>query len=415
MRTIYNNLASRLEKRFRFDAHYFLSGGFWMFSSQATSIIFGIIATAIFANYLSEIDYGIYRYLLGIGVFLSSFSLIGIGQSILQAAAKKHLRFYKETLKLSIYYSLGITAVALATSIYYLINENYILATGCLFIAIFQPLINSFQFVPAYLQGNSEFKKSAFLQSGKVIFVSLLLITTLYFTSNVVLLFLTYLVSNTVFNVGSYLLNNKYESEPTPDNVKKELISYAKHSSVRNLFSNIAFRLDTILVFTQLGAAELAVYTIANIIPEQIKGTFKNMTTLLLPKYTQHENIDIIKNSLPKRSLQLFLILLAIAILYCIFAPLIYQVLFPKYMDAVIYSQIFALIFPSYIYYLPLTALMSRLDEKKLYNFHIISSIFQIVITILFIYMFSLLGAVLARMVTQYYRMIHCYYLVYKK
>lgn len=415
MRIAYQKLAFYVEKYFHIDAHYFISGSFWMTAAQSITVFFGIITTALFAHYLSEPEYGIYRYLLSIGILLSSFSLVGVGQAILQAAAKKHFSFYRESIKETLFYSLGITITSIIASVYYVIHENYILTAGCVLIALFQPLINSFQFLPVYLLGARRFKESAIIQSIKAISVSLASIIALYLTSNIIILFAVYLLSNSVFNVTSFLVTKRVRSEPTPNKIREEFISYAKHTSVRNLISNVGFRLDSILVFTQLGAIELALYSIANAIPEQIKGTFKNLTALLLPKYAQHENITSIKRSIPRRSIQFLVVLIAITLIYCLFAPTVYQLLFPKYEDSVFYSQLFALIFPSYIYYLPLSAMMSQLDERGLYNFHLWTSVFQIIVTILFIHFFNLIGAVLARAITQYTRMGYCYWLIYKR
>ena len=66
-------------------------------------IVVGIVTSALFAHYLTETEYGVCRYLIGLAAILSSFSYTGIGQSILQRAAIKYYNFYKETLQLSFY------------------------------------------------------------------------------------------------------------------------------------------------------------------------------------------------------------------------------------------------------------------------------------------------------------------------
>jgi O-antigen/teichoic acid export membrane protein len=413
---MYGKLVTTIQNKFNIDAHYFMSGGFWLFAAQVIGAAFGLFTTILFANLLTETDYGIYRYLIAVAVLISSFSLSGIGIAILQAATKGYLAFAKDTLAVSLKYNLGVTAIAIVSSVYYLLNDNLTLTTGCALIAILQPFINSLQFAPHFLQGKKDFRLSATLLIFKSTLVSASLITSLLLFENVTVLFLTYLLSHLLFDVVSFFfVHFRTKSSPTPEPAKKKFLSYAKHTSVRNIVSNIAFRIDNILVFTQLGAAELAAFSIANALPEQIKGSFKTVSSLLLPKYANEETYEIAKKGIPRRSLQFLLILILISVTYCLAAPFIFNLLFPKYIDAVLYSQLFALIFPAYIYYLPLTAMMSELNEAQLYRFHVYTSVFQLIITILLIAKLQLLGAVLARMITQYVRSAYCYYLAFRK
>lgn len=413
---MYKKVANSIQAIFRVDAHYFMSGGFWLFIAQVIGSVFGLLTTILFANVLSENDYGIYRYLISITILISSFSLSGIGIAILQAATKGHFGFAKETLGFSLKYNFGVVVIASIGAVYYFINENLVLAIGCILIALLQPFINSFQFAPHFLQGKKEFRLSSALLIIKSIFVSLSLICGILIFEQVTVLFLIYLFSHLLFDVTSfYFINYRKEFEPTPELTKNKFLSYAKHTSVRNVVSNIAFRIDNILVFTQLGAAELAAFSIANALPEQIKGSFKTVSSLLLPKYANDDTYKVAKKGIPRRSLQFLFMLVLVTAVYCLAAPFIFETLFPKYTDAVLYSQLFALIFPAYIYYLPLTAMMSELNERQLYKFHVNTSIFQLIITFVLIVKLQLLGAVLARMITQYTRSAYCYFLVFKK
>lgn len=415
MRAVYYRFATYIEKSLRIDAHYFLHGGFWLILTQAILVTSGVVTTALFAHFLSGTDYGIYRYLIGLAVILSSLSLTGLGEAILQSSAKKYYYFYNESLKSNLYYNTPMIFLSLGGGLYYWINQNNILSLGCLLIAILQPIINSFQFIPVFLQGSKRFQESTILQSTKTLFVAALTVSALLLEKNVLILFAVYLVANVLFNILSHLLYRPDRKEPASPEIIEKYLTYAKNTSVRNFVSTLAFRFDTLLIFTRLGALELAIFTIAVIIPEQIKGSFKNIASLLIPKYASHPDFNVLKKSIPKRSLQLFFILLLIAVLYILAAPYVYGLFFPKYQSAVIYSQLFALTFPAYVYYIPLTLLMAKMDEKKMYDFHIRTSVFQLFTVFLFIYFLGLLGAVLARIVVQYSRMAYCFWLVFSE
>lgn len=396
MHSLYKNFAAAIEKRFKIDASYFLSGGFWLTLGQGSSILFGLATTVLFAHFLSEANYGVYKYLIGISGILASFSLTGLGQSVLQTAAKQYYGFYKETLKLNFLYSLGITLAGTIGATYYWLNDNFTLATGCILIALLQPIINTYQYIPSFLQGSKRFKESTILHTVRMIIVSGISICTLFFTVNVVILFAAFLASYLVTNILSYLFFSTKES-PVPDEILTRYIKYAKHTSLRNILSSIAQKADTIIIFTQLGAIELAIYSIANVVPEQIKGSLKNVSVLLLPKYAKHNNVEVLKKSVPKRSFQLFLILSIVSFAYIIVAPYVYGFIFPKYPDAVLYSQISALSFPFFILFIPYSILQSQLSEKLLYKLTLLSSVFQITVIILGTLYFGIMGAIIAK------------------
>ncbi len=411
---MYSFVATFLGKKFNFDAHYFLKGGFWLSLTQVITILAGLATTSLFAHYLSETEYGIYRYLLGLAILFSSLSLTGLGQSILQTAAKKYYGFYKETLVLNLKYSLGIAVLSTAGGIYYILNHNLTLALGCFLIALFQPFITGYQNTTVFLQGSRRFKASTVATTSKIIFISATSIVALLLTKNILVLVAVYLASSALINFLLHLWYRPKATTPTPEAVTTQYLSFAKHTSVRNTVATVSNRLDTVLIFTQLGAAELAIYTIATTIPEQIKGSFKNLTSLLLPKYANHENFDIVKKSVPKRSLQLFFILLAITVLYIFIAPYLYQLLFPKYEEAVFYSQLLALSFVTFVLYIPLSIIQTKTAEKELHEITLYGSIFQVVSIVLCIHFFGLIGAIIAKILYRVFQLVLSFRLLNK-
>ena len=162
-----------------------------------------------------------------------------------------------------------------------------------------------------------------------------------------------------------------------------------------NLLGTLANQLDKVLVFHYLGAAQLALYTFAFAIPEQIKGTYKNLFQIALPKYADQDP-NKIRNSILDKIKRLTLITALLVVGYCLTAPLIYRLLFPAYQDAVFYSQIYMLgmiaipgisLFGTYF--------QVRKDTKTLYKLSVISNLSTIVLTFVLISRFGLLGAVI--------------------
>lgn len=408
------SLEKYIQTKFKIDASYYLRGGFWSTLGQIVGITGGIAVSSLFAYTLTESEYGIYRYLIGIGVLLSSFSLTGLGQAILQTAAKKYYQFYLESVRTGFIYNLSISAIGIVGAGYYFYNENITLALGCLLISTLQPVINTFKNVSPFLQGSKRFKEATLLHTVNTIIITAVSITAILLTQNILILFTTYLSTHALLNTVSHLYYRPKKSISTPADISHKYLCYAKHTSVRNIISSIIFRLDTIIIFTQLGATDLAIYAIANIIPEQIKGSFKNIASLLLPKYAQHIDIKSIKKNIPKRSFQLFLVFTAITIVYILLTPFIYRLLFPKYESAIFLSQLVALSFPAMILILPFGALQSQLKEKELHYFNLQSSCLSLVFTIILISTFGIIGAVTAKIFSRYTNLILLHYHLHK-
>ena len=411
---MYSSLANFINKKFRIDAHYFLKGGFWLSLAQLVTIALGLITTALFAYFLNENDYGIYRYLVGLAALFSAFSLTGIGQAVLQTAAKKYYSFYSETLKINFIYSVGIFLGGSIGSIYYWLNDNHTLSIGCLLIAVFQPLINTFQYTPSYLQGTGQFRKSTEIQSVRTVVSSLVSVLVLLLTQNIIALFATFLITSALASFVTHLWYSPLKADPTPLKVKDQYISYAKNSSLRNAVSSIAFRADAIFIFTQLGAVELAVYSIATLVPEQIKGSFKNLASLLLPKYSSHTNEKILLGSVPRRSLQICAILLITTILYVVIAPYFYNLFFPKYQSSILYSQIYALAFPSFFALIPLTVIQSRLDENALNRINNQNTFLSLFLVILLTSFYGVMGAIIGKVLSRYINAFYIYFKFHK-
>lgn len=402
-----------LEKRFKIDASYYIRGTFWNTISQAIVLIGGLTTTVIFARVLSATDYGTYKYIIAAAALLTSFSLAGLGQSVLQTAAKKYYNFYTETLSLSLLYGMGITTVSFVASLYYAYQHNYLLACGFALIAITQPLTNTYQNIFAFLLGSKRLQDATRAQLFNVVTMSVLSIATILITHDILVLLIVYFVSNFITFFLTHLYYRPKNSEPTPPEIYDKFISFAKNTSVRNFISDVAFRLDTILIFTQLGAAELAIYTIANLLPEQVKGFFKNIGVLLLPKYAERTNIDS-KKGIIKKSIQLLIFSIFVTISYILISPILYLILFPNYQSTVILTQLVSLAIPTMIAVIPLSILQSQLKESALYKLNLSNALIAIFLTIILIFPYGLVGVIVARILSRYINLMQTYYYLFR-
>ncbi len=389
-----------IERIFKIDSRYFLGGGFWLLTAQGLTILISLLGTIVFAHFLTETEFGLYRYLVNLAVLFGSFTLTGIGQAIFQAAAKHDTWYYAYAQKRLRRYNLIASSIALSVAFYYFYQDNYVLASGCVLIALLQPSSIHFLNALAFLQGQTKFKEATYLQTTRSLFITTLSISTVLITQDVLTLIAVFLGAQAVTGYLSWK-QTKVETITQVDTQKTSLYnSIANHTSIRNIIIGTAAKLDSIIVFQQLGAASLATFTIATLLPDHLKGAIKNLPTLLIPRFSSKAAHE--QPHLTLRSIQSFIILGVITGLCIPIVPFVYGILFPKYPDAIFYTQLLILAVPASVYHIYLSWLQTHSYEKALYIINVTTSLFLIVSAFVGALTLGLLGVVLSRIATQY-------------
>lgn len=399
---MYRRFIQKIEKAFAIDAHYFVSNSFWVGSNQIVTLGGSLLVTVVFAHLLSEELFGNYRYLIAIASIFSVFSLNSIGQSILQTAAQGKLGFFPIAMRYSLLSGILSASLGLLAAIYYFLNENILLASSCLVIAVVQPFISSYFNIFSLLSGEKRFRESTIFQTLRVATITLGSIATIMLTRNVFLLFLSYQFFQLLTNLAGYwYFKPRTNLSPLPPAEQKKYLTFAVHQSIQSAILNTAQRLDAIVVFQHLGATALALYSIALILPDQMRGFVKNMSTLLFPKYVNYTPAQL-RRSIPKRSFQLFIVLLTISLAYIALAPFLFGLIFPKYESAVLYSQLLALAIPASVYFLIQSALKTETNSTALYYIQLGSAFIRITLTLALTYTFGILGTISAFVISSY-------------
>jgi O-antigen/teichoic acid export membrane protein len=400
----------------RLDFTYLVNGGFWLTVSQSASVISVLSISFVFANYVDQADYGVYKYIIALSAIFSLFSLTGISQSLVQAASQNHLPFLRTSFRASLLFGLSITFIGTASAVYYFLNNNMTLALGCIVIALFKPIINSSQLIIPYMQGVRMFSTLAKLQILRIAATTATLLPVIFFTNNIIYMVAAYFIPNAVISVSIYLLGSQKVPylKGSPPSIYQKYMSYARHTSIRNVLTGFSYTLDKILAFHYLGATELAVYAFAIAIPEQLKGIFKNLSVLILIKFTGY-NMERIKKGMLKKSLLLGSILMTLTILYIAVAPVIYNLLFPNYADSILISQIFALSFPAMVAIFPVEALKSQMHERDLHILNTSTAVVLIIAVYIGITQFGLIGLIIGRVIVRYVHCLSAFMFVYKK
>ena len=381
------------EKYTKTDNVYLAKGGFWLVVGQIFSAVSALILSVVFANILSPQLFGTYRYVLAMFAILTIPSLGGINTSVIGAVTRGFDGTLPAAVKIKFRWSALGSLGSLGIAVYYLLQSNSELASAFLILGIFLPFMESFSLFDSYLQGKKDFRLSSiFNTTGQVVSVVSLTATVLL-TDKLFLIILAYLLPWSISRFVFYKILNKKITNPS---VESDSLTFGKHLSVMGIIATIANYLDKLVLFNFIGAAELAAYTIIIAAPEQIKGILKITSSLALPRFAERENVEI-KRALHHKMFTFFLISVVFVVLYIIFAPILFSTFFPKYIEFVKHSQIFALSTVAVIGSLPSAFLQAKNEKIKLYKFSLITHISQIIFIIFGVYFLGLWGIIWAR------------------
>ena len=381
------------------DMVYLVKGGSWLTLGQMVSAICSFLLALAFANLLPKETYGIYKYVLSMASLLAISTLPGIDTAIIQAISRGYEGSLIKGLKTKICWGIlgGLASLGLAG--YYYFNGNTTLTISFLVIAAFLPLMDSFNIYRAVLSGRKLFNIQVKYSILIRFFSVAALIIALSLTKNLFLILFIYFLSYTLFRFIFLITTLKKFSLNTKEDPRT--ISYGKHLTIMGIINTLANYLDKILIFHYLGAAQLAIYSFAVIPPEQLKSFLKNIRTLALPKLSVRPKAEI-KATIFSKMFKFALFITVGTVIYIFLAPTFYRVLFPQYIESILYSQILSISLIAVVVALPNVALQAKIAKKQLYQLNICTSFIRIGLLFLFIHIYGLLGIILARVIGRF-------------
>lgn len=388
-----------LERLFQTDVRYVLRGGLWLAVSQFALSGTTFLLSIAFAHFLPRDVYGVYKYVLSVVALLAITTLSGMDTAVARAVAQGHEYAVYDGLRTKLRFGMIGTVLGLMLSFYYSLHGNSFLTIGFLIASFTFPLWESFDIYNSFLNGKKLFKTQAVYYCITQIIAGICILIALFVSENITTILAVYFIANTTIRIINFFLVT-HKIKPNTENDLGAL-KYGKHLSAINLFGTLLGQLDQILVFHYIGAAELAVYSLAIAPVEQLKGMLKNVQALALPRFAARTKEDVRTNIFSK-AIRLGVFVGVITLAYIIAAPFFYKIFFPKYIDATIFSQITALSLVGVCVSNFLnTFLESQAQEKKL----LASNLFGIInIAILFplIAYYGLMGAVIGRLIGRF-------------
>jgi len=373
------------------DMLYLAKGGFWLSLGSFISNVSVLIIAIAFANLLPKEIYGTYKYVISIATIFSFFTLQGMSDSIIQSVARGYEKMFIEVTKTKLRWGLLGGFAGLLAAAYYYLNGNMLLATSFTIVAVFIPVWNTFNIYNSLLTGRKRFDISTKYHFVSQIFILATTVGALLLTDNLFILLATYFSSWSLVRIFFYFRTLRVY--PLNKKADLDVVSFGKHLSFARILSATAEQLDKILLWHFIGPIGLATYFFA-LAPVKVLGEpLKNIAALALPKLST-QNVERIKNTLLQKISLLFFVSVPVIAAYIFAAPYIYALLFPQYLDAVIYSQLFALSLLLAPKVFIRQTLVAQKKKKELYQLQTIIPIVKIVLLLTLLPTYGVLGAI---------------------
>ncbi|KKS84822.1 MAG: Polysaccharide biosynthesis protein [Parcubacteria group bacterium GW2011_GWA2_43_11] len=391
---------------------YLITGGFWLSGSQFLITVVSFFSTVAFGYYLPKSGYGDYKYILSVFSILSAFTLSGLYTAIVQSVARGYEGSLKQGFLLNARWSFVAIFGALSGSVYYFWRDNQFLGISLLLIAISLPFFHSLGLYSSFINGKKDFRRLSLYSVFDNIIPLATVVCTLFFTQNVLLILTAYFFSNIFIRLYFYSRTNKLYG---PNNKEDpDLASYGLKLSLLNIIGIVTTHIDKVIVYTYLGSVELAIYGFASAFPDRIRAFLKNLSTLMIPKFTEHDTNNS-KVAIRRKTLQLFILVLTITIVYLQLAPFLYNLFFPKYPESVLFSQILSLSIISALAMIPSSLFIAQKREGEIAKATIYGSIFQIITLLPAIHFGGLTGVCVARVLSSYIILAISYFMLRRK
>jgi O-antigen/teichoic acid export membrane protein len=415
MERIKENARQKIHSMSRFfgtDVMYIAKSGFWMNANFILVSLFGLVSSVLFARLVSKDVYGTYQFILAIAGLIAVITPNNMSSAVLQSVARGNEGDLKVGTRFQMRWGIVASLVSGAISLWYAIHGNAPLSIALMLIALFLPTANALNTWNVFLQGKKDYKRYFYYSTLNTVISYGGVIAMLYFTRSFVWIAFGNIFFGFLGNLILYRITVK-QMKPN-DKVDPETISYGRHLSIMGIPQGLVGSLDALLIFHFIGAPALAVYSFATLFPERLSGGLKFISTIAFPKFSEKSEEDV-KGFFHKKIWWLLLLLALVAALYAIAAPYIFELLFPTYMSAVPFTQIYSLSFFAIAAGVVQTALLSQKKTKELYISTLATPFIKALLMISLMIPFGVWGIIWAQIITIFFQITFPIYLFQRK
>lgn len=399
LKNTFRTIARWSEVYTKTDMLYVMHGGFWLTLAKATGMVVSLLVATAMANWISPEVFGTFRFVLAGAGIIGALSLTGMSSVVVQTVARGYEGALRAGVRDYLRWSFISIALSLGVASYYFVQDNTTLGIGFLLVAALNPILSAYSLFSQFISGKKDFQTQAVYDSIADIIPAAVLVVTLFFFDNPIVILLSYFCAGILMNVALYRATiRKFRPDSAVD---PETLPFVKHLSFMGVLGKVGENIDKVLVFHYLGAAPLAMYSFAQTPIAQLKLLADIPVRVAIPKISER-NFSELRTTLPRKTFMLVGLMFLAVLAYVIAAPFLFKILFPAYVGAVIYTQALALslIFtPSAMFSSALTA---HLKRRELYISQAILPILKIGMFVVALPLYGIWGAIWVTVIHQF-------------
>ena len=409
---VLSRVITYLEKKSKTNIRILGAQWSWLMLGKIVGAIVALLLASAYAHYLTQEQYGTYKYILAVFDILAIFTLLGMQDASQRAVARARDASFWETLKIRNKFGILTALGSFGAGAYYLMQQNYELGFIFTLSAPFLIALNTTSHYSSILMGRQLFKQISINNVLIKICTSLTIVSAVFFTSSLYWLIFAFLFSGIFFSLVGFI--HTVKKYPLNDTLDPEAIPYGKHMSVLSTISIATNQATPFLLWHFLGPVQLAIYAFALAAVSQMRGIFKLLTTTMAFSKLAKLETHVLKASLPKKVFIAHCITIPIAILGTLIIPYLYHFLFPTYLESIIYAQAMTLLLAFTPMRLYSTALMTHGSPRAIHTYSIANSILLLSGMVIFIPLFGIWGVIYTNIITQFFINILIVYLFKK-
>lgn len=341
MKKTVNRLLEKGSQIIGIDLPYFVKGSFWLTSIQAASVLSGFLLSLVYARFLPKVIFGQYAFVFSFVAIFSGLAYPGMDTAVVRAVAQSRDQIVKQASLKVLPWVLIAALPFLGLSGYYALKPepDFVLILAFFSCFIFSLPIWSLRFYESFLVAKNRFKLLFTISLVTNVLTALTMASVAVVFTHTLPLVIASLTLNALLAI---IFSQIVFRELNLKKPQKQDFSYARSLNDIRIFNYLAVFADKIIIGKFLGFEAVAIYTFAQLFPEQIKGFLKHFYTLSLPKLSRL-NLQNKKKKFYTKLGQFFVLSLFLAGAYAFLAPFIFKFVFPQYLESVTYSQVLSL------------------------------------------------------------------------
>lgn len=377
--------------------------------------VFGLVSMYFLLKALSPELYGQYQFILTAVTLFTFFALSGSGNAIVQSVARGYPGTYKVLQFYSFLSSLVGAVILMFFSIWYYSSEQDAnILHGFILAALLFPFSKGLLQWRSYKTGKKLFPSLVFWEGitsfliNAGIIVGVFLVPGNYIVPLLVVFIIPGLIN--IYKTYERLIYLKGDNTCEEGSLK-----YSIQTTIYSFPTLLATHIEKILLFFFLSPSALAVFVLAQKIPELFRNLFQDLGAVLAPYLAERKSYSLKLD----KALKLFALvagLITIVISFTIL-PWLFRLLFdPTYYEAIPYmiAMMISVVLGVHAN-LRYRFIRSQMDSKSIRDISLIIALTRILVAIICIPLYGLYGAVISIFVQQLFFIIAVNIVINKK